>query len=55
MDNFIVANIRFNKDQMHRAYAHQYEYPDSESGTDEDIPEENPEASAEGSPDSGSD
>jgi len=36
-------------------YAHQYEYHESEMGTYDDIPEEDPEARAERSEDSGSD
>ena len=48
MENVIVDTIQFKIDQMHGAYAHQYEYRESESGTHEKIPNEDPEDPVEG-------
>jgi len=55
MEKGIVNNIHHKIDQMHGAYAHQYEYPETESGTGENIPDEDVEDPVEGSSDSGSD
>jgi len=36
MENVVVNNIHHSIDQMQRAYAHQYAYPESESDFDQE-------------------
>lgn len=52
MKHVIINNTQHQIYQMHRQYAHQYEYPESESGAYVNIPDEDIEDPVEGSADS---